>query len=210
MLAVRKLAMLCTMITSAFAQRGNLGILTNSGDVGGPAKKGSAEFDPSTGQYRIVGSGANIWGKEDQFQYVWREMTGNFTFTATVQFPDQGTEYRKAGIMLRQSLDADSPYADAVVRESTVPGPGVQWRTNKGENSNKFDLPYNGPGRYKLKVARSAVGITVSIAKDGAELKEVGGTEITFRGPILVGLVVCSHGWDKSEAVVFSDVAVGR
>jgi hypothetical protein len=84
-----------------------LGIFSESGDVGDPAIKGSAEF--SGGQYRITGSGANIWGKQDQFQYVWREMTGNFTVSATMRFVGEGADHRKAGIMVRQSVDADSP-----------------------------------------------------------------------------------------------------
>ena len=51
-------------------------------------------------------------------------------------------------------------------------------------------------------------GFTCSIAKDGAELKEIARTEVTFRNPVLVGLVVCSHQADASDTVVFSDVSV--
>jgi hypothetical protein len=74
-----QLLLICQLSAFAYAQRENLGPFTNSGDVGSPAVKGSVEF--SNGQYRITGSGANIWAKRDQFQYVWREMTGNFTVT---------------------------------------------------------------------------------------------------------------------------------
>ena len=84
MSTIRRGALVFLFSASAIAQRGNLGIFTNSGDIGGPAIKGSAEF--SNGQYRITGSGANIWDKQDQFQYVWREMAGNFTVTATLRF----------------------------------------------------------------------------------------------------------------------------
>jgi len=112
---MRELLLVCLVSASAFAQGGNLGAFTNSGDVGGPSRKGSTEFDGSSGRYRITGSGANIWAKEDQFQYVWREMSGNFAVTATMQFLGQGEMHRKAGIMLRQSLDTDSPYGDIVI-----------------------------------------------------------------------------------------------
>ena len=109
MSTIRQLLLACLLSASAFAQSGNLGVFTKSGDVGGPAIKGSAEFNPANGQYRITGSGANIWGKQDQFQYVWREMTGNFTVTATLRFLGEGNEHRKAGIMVRQSPDAMRP-----------------------------------------------------------------------------------------------------
>ena len=203
---MRKRLLVCLLAAPAFAQSGNLGAFTNSGDVGGPSKKGSAQFDAAKGEYRITGSGANIWAKEDQFQYVWREMPGNFTVTATMQFLGQGEEHRKAGIMVRQSLDADSPYGDFVIHGNGMPG--LQWRSAKGDDTNAFDLPFDGPGKFRLKLVRSGVGITVSMAKDGAELKEIARTEVTFRNPVLVGLVVCAHNADKSETVVFSDVSV--
>jgi len=201
---MRELLLTCLLAASAFAQTGSLGAFTNAGDVGDPSKKGTTEF--SNGQYRVTGSGANIWASQDQFQYVWREMPGNFAVTATMQFLGQGEQHRKAGIMIRQSLDTDSPYADIVIHGNGMPG--LQWRSARGEDTNTFDLPFDGPGKFKLKLVRNGVRIAVSIARDGAELKEVARTEVTFRNPILVGLVVCSHKADASDTVVFSDVSV--
>ena len=203
---VRKLWVGCLLAAPVFAQSGNLGVFTNSGDVGGPAHKGSTEYEAAKGEYRITGSGANIWAKQDQFQFVWREMPGNFTVTATMQFLGEGEMHRKAGIMVRQSLDGDSAYGDFVIHGNGMPG--LQFRGAKGEDTNAFDLPIDGPGKFKLRLVRSGVGITVSLAKDGAELKEVARTEVTFRNPVFVGLVVCAHNADRSDTVVFSDVSV--
>ncbi len=203
---MRDLSLACVLVYCAFAQSEGIGVFTNSGDVGEPSRKGSAEFDASTGRYRVTGSGANIWAQQDQFQYVWREMSGNFAITATMQFLGQGEAHRKAGIMLRQSFDADSPYGDIVIHGSGMPG--LQWRSKKGENTNAFDLPFDGPGKFKLKLVRQGVGITAWIGKDGAELKQVARTEVTFRNPILAGLAVCSHKADATDTVIFSDVSV--
>jgi TolB protein len=203
---MRELVLLGLLAAPVFAQSGSLGAFTNSGDVGSPARQGSAEFNPASGQYRITGSGANIWAAQDQFQYVWREISGNFAVTATMQFLGHGEEHRKAGIMFRQSLDTDSAYGDIVIHGNGMPG--LQWRSNKGENTNTFDLPYDSPGKYTLRLVRNGVGITVSIAKDGAELKQAARTEVALRNPILVGLVVCSHKADAADTVVFSDVSV--
>ena len=200
------LILVCLLSASTFAQSGNLGVFTNAGDVGGPAIKGAAEFSSSNGQYRITGSGANIWAKQDQFQYVWREMAGNFTVTATLRFLGQGVEHRKAGIMVRQSLDTDATYADVVIHGNGMPG--LQWRSRKGEDTNTFDLPFDGPGTFKVKLVRTGVRIYMWIAKDDADLKEIAHTEVSFQNPVLVGLVVCSHKADASDTVVFSDVSV--
>jgi TolB protein len=204
MSSMRQLLLVLLLSASAFAQSGNLGIFTNSGDVGGPAIKGASEF--SDGQYRITGSGANIWAKQDQFQYIWREMAGNFTVAATIRFLGQGNQHRKAGVMVRQSLDTDANYADVVIHGNGMPG--LQWRSKQGEDTNTFDLPFDGPGTFKVKLVRTGVRIYMFIAKEGAELKEIAHTEVSFQNPVLVGLAVCSHQADASDTVVFSEVSV--
>jgi TolB protein len=203
---MRQMSLVSLLSALAFAQSGNLGVFTNSGDVGGPAIKGSTEYSASARQYQITGSGANIWAKQDQFQYVWREMTGNFTVMATMHFLGKGADHRKAGIMVRQSLDTDATYADVVIHGNGMPG--LQWRSKPGEDTNAFDLPFDGPGTFKVKLVRTGVRIYMYLAKDGAELKEIAHTEVSFRNPVLVGLVVCSHQADASDTAVFSDVSV--
>jgi TolB protein len=203
---MRALILICLSAVSALAQTGTLGAFTNSGDVGGPTLKGSAAFDVVKGQYRITGAGANIWAKEDQFQYVWREMSGNLTITATVQFLGEGAAHRKAGIMLRQTLDTDSPYIDIVIHGNGMPG--IQWRNTKGDITNAFDFPFDGPAKFKLKLVRQGATTTVSIAKEAGELKELGHTQVQLGNPILVGLAVCSHKPDASDTVIFSDVSL--
>lgn len=203
---MRRLLLACLLSAPAFAQAGKLGVFTNAGDVGGPAIKGAAEFSPSSGQYRITGAGANIWAKQDQFQYLWREMTGNFTVTATQRFLGQGAEHRKAGLMVRQSLDTDATYADVVIHGNGMPG--LQWRSKQGEDTNTFDLPIDGPGTFKVRLGRTGVRIYMWIGREGAELQEIAHTEVSFRDPVLVGLAVSSHNGDASDTVVFSDVSV--
>src|SRR3954451_16595062 len=201
---MRQLLFVCLLSVSAFAQSGDLGVFSNSGDVGGPAIKGSVEF--LNEQYRISGSGANIWAKRDQFQYVWREMAGNFTVRATLRFMGQGAEHRKAGIMIRQSLDTDATYADVVIHGNGMPG--LQWRSRQGEITNTFDMPFDSPGTFQIRMVRNGVKMYMYLGKNGAPLKEIAHTEVSFRDPVLVGLVVCSHVAEKSDTVVFSDVTV--
>jgi TolB protein len=203
---MRHLLLVGLLSASAFAQGGKLGVFTNSGDVGGPAIKGATEFTPSNGQYRVTGAGANIWAKQDQFQYAWREMTGNFTVTATLRFLGEGVEHRKAGIMVRQSLDTDATYADVVVHGNGMAG--LQWRSKQGEDTNTFDLPIEKPGTFKVKLVRTGVRIFMWLGREGSELKEIAHTEVSFQNPVLVGLIVCSHNADASDTVVFSDVSV--
>src|ERR1051326_1466170 len=131
---MRELLLVVVSAASAFAQTGEFGAFTNSDDVGGPAIKGSAEFDPATRQYKITGSGADIWGKADQFHYLWRPMSGNFTVTATTKFLTEGIAHRKAVIMLRKSLDADSPFVQLAMHGDGMAS--LQFRSTKADNTN--------------------------------------------------------------------------
>ena len=182
------------------------GSFTNSDDVGAPPLKGAAEFDATTGQYKITGTGTDIWGKADQFHYVWREMSGDFAVTATAKFLTDGIGHRKAVIMLRKSLDADSPFVHLAIHGDGTPA--VQFRKTKGDNTNTVDFPIEGPGTWKLKLVRQGTTITVWIAKDGAPLRELGHTPNQLGSPILVGLGVSSHTQEATNTVLFSDVSV--
>ena len=204
MFTIRQAALVCLLSAGAFAQGGALGIFTQSADVGGPAIHGSAEF--ANGQYKITGAGANMWARQDQFHYVWREVPGNFTATATVKFLGEGNEHRKAGIVIRQTLDTAAPYANVAIHGNGMPG--LQWRSRKGEDTNTFDLPFDGPGTFQVKLVRTGIRIFMYLATNGGELKEIAHTEVSFRDPVLVGLAVCSHQADASDTVVFSDVSV--
>lgn len=64
------------------------------------------------------------------------------------------------------------------------------------------------PAKYRLKLVRQGNAVAVSIAKDGADLKELGHTQVPLGNPVLVGLAVCSHKADASDTVVFSDVSI--
>lgn len=205
---MRELLLVCLLAAPAFAQGGALGAFTNSDDVGAPPIKGSAEFDASSGQYRITGSGSDIWGKADQFHYVWRQMSGDFSVTATAKFLTGGNDHRKASIMLRQSLDTDSPFLHLVIHGNGMPG--MQFRGAKGGDVNTVDMPIEGPGAFTLKLVRRGSTITVWVAKDNGLLKERGTTQNQLGSPVLVGLGVASHTQTATNTALFSNVVVER
>jgi hypothetical protein len=93
----------------------NPGIFTDEGSVGQTPPGCKAHYEPATGEYRITGGGANIRGSSGAFYFVWKKVSGDITLTADVQFPGaSAAQHRKAVLMIRQSLDPDSAYADGV------------------------------------------------------------------------------------------------
>lgn len=203
---VRVLFLAILLAVTAPAESGKYGSFTNSDDIGAPPLKGAVEFDPSTGQYKITGSGSDIWGKADQFHYVWREMSGNFAVTATAKFLTDGIGHRKAVVMLRKSIDNDSPFLQLAIHGDGMPA--VQFRNAKADNTNTVDFPVEGPGTWKLKLQRQGTAVTVWVAKDGAPLRELGHTTNQLGSPILVGLGVSSYTQEATNIVLFSQVSV--
>jgi hypothetical protein len=102
-----------------FVQLGHaqsLGIFTDHSDVGSLLHSGSTTYDPSKNAYTLVGSGENMWATADAFQFAWKKISGDMEISADVSFPNSaGNEHKKAVLMLRQSLDADSVYADVAL-----------------------------------------------------------------------------------------------
>ena len=94
----------------------NLGIFSDQADVGNTAKPGAVSFNPANGEYLITGGGANMWSTNDAFHFVWVKMSGDLSLAANIQFQGTGgNPHRKACLIIRQSLDPDSAYADVAV-----------------------------------------------------------------------------------------------
>ena len=203
---MRALLVACLFASTALAQTGNLGLFTNAADIGAPPLKGSAEYDATARTYKITGTGTDIWGKADQFHYVWREMSGNFSVSATTKFLTDGIAHRKAAIMLRKTVAADSPFVHLAIHGDGMAA--MQFRTDPGGNTNTLDFPIGTPGVWKLKLTRQGGNAIVAIAPEGQPLRELGHTVQALGNPILVGLGVASHSQKELNTVLFSDVSV--
>ncbi|HZZ27992.1 MAG TPA: hypothetical protein VFE46_08305, partial [Pirellulales bacterium] len=62
----------------------SLGIFTSNQDVGGPSPAGSSNFNTTSGVYTVAGGGNDISGTSDQFQYLYKTVTGDASITAEV------------------------------------------------------------------------------------------------------------------------------
>jgi TolB protein len=181
----------------------NLGMFEDQSDVGNPALAGSASFDPASKQYTVSGGGANMWAAKDEFHFVWRRVSGDFSLTATVHFPVQKPpSHRKAALMARQSLDEDAAYADAVIHGSGLTE--LQFRNTAGDVTHAVNFPVTGPVQIRLE--RKQGWFTMSAANEGQPLQELGSYALKLTDPIYLGLAVCAHNPTNIETAVFSDV----
>jgi TolB protein len=191
------------MGSSAGAQSATVGIFEGHSDVGAVLHAGSIDYDASKGTYTISGSGENMWLAADDFQFAWKKVSGDVTLTADVSFlTTTGNEHKKAVLMLRQSLDADSVYADVALHASGLTS--LQFRDQKGALTREVQSNLSAPKR--LRIAKRGDYVYMSLAADGP-LKVAGGwIRIPLQGSFYVGLGVCSHDKDVVEKAIFSNV----
>lgn len=188
----------------AGGQTNDLGVFTNEGSVGVTPPGCKARYDASTGEYTITGGGANMWAATDAFYFVWKKISGDATLTADIKWVGtSAAEHRKAVLMIRQSLDPGSSYADAVSHGNGLTS--LQFRGAPNEQTYQVVAAEDGPSR--LGIVRKGVAIMMYSGKPGTELKPTGPVEyITLKDPVYVGLGVCSHVATTLETAIFSNV----
>jgi len=181
-----------------------VGIFEGRGDVGAVLHPGKVDYDATNQTYTISGSGTNMWLGSDEFQFVWKKMSGDVTLTADIAFLGKGVnEHRKAVLMVRESLDTDSPYADVAVHGSGLTS--LQYREEKGALTHQIEENANGPQRVRL-VKRGAYYAVWLADKHGHFHPAGGSTRVFLKEPFYVGIGVCSHDKDVVETAVFSNV----
>jgi enterochelin esterase-like enzyme len=180
-----------------------VGIFEDHSDVGTVLHAGSVEYDSSQRTYTISGGGENMWLAADAFQYVWKKVSGDVTLTADISFLNKsGNEHKKAVLILRQSLDADSVYADVALHASGLTS--LQFRDEKGTVTHEIQSNTSAPRR--LRIAKRGDYVYMSLAMEGEPKVAGGWLRIPLRGEFYVGLGVCSHDKDVVEKAVFSHV----
>lgn len=191
---------------SLFAQDKTVGIFESHADVGTVLHPGSVEYSAAAKTYTISGSGENMWFATDAFQFVWKKMSGDVSLTADISFLTKtGNEHKKAALIFRQTLEADSVYADIALHASGLTS--LQFRDEKGAITREVQSNLSAPKRLRL-VKR---GDYVYMALGDSDLKPAGGwIRIPFKGEFYVGLGVCSHDKDVVEQAVFSNVKLSQ
>jgi Tol biopolymer transport system component len=173
-------------------------------DIGAVLHPGSAAFDPTDKSYTVLGSGANMWATSDAFHYVWTQVSGDVALAADITFPAPGKNaHRKACLIIRQSLDADSAYADAALHGDGLTS--LQFRSPAGDSTHEVQANLSGPTR--LRIEKRGRYILMYTATAGEDLHFSGAAvRIELEEPFYIGLGVCSHDNDVLETAVFSNV----
>jgi len=128
------------------------------------------------GTYTMTGSGADIWDLgpgageyHDEFHFAYKTLTGAGSITARVVSVQNTNGWAKAGVMIRETLDANSRHAFACITPSN--GAASQGRVETGGASfNANETGITAP--HWVKLARDLAGnFTVSHSADGTTVR---------------------------------------
>jgi hypothetical protein len=198
-----------------------VGIFDGQTDVGSAIIPGSASYNAGTKQYTLNSAGYNIWYQRDEFQYLWKKMSGDVSLAGAVSFPDaNGYGDRKVVFIIRKDLDDDS--IEVMTARHGAGLIHLAQRTTKGGqivatyNLRAPQRPNGSPADAPIPAAPWRIGIEkkgdvflLYISENGAPMHPMGDT-LTFHidGPFYAGIGFTSHTPDKSDSAVVSDVVL--
>jgi len=173
-------------------------------DIGAPGKAGSNSY--AAGTYTVSGGGTDIWNTSDKFRYVSRTFTGNGEIIARVTSQTNTHVWAKAGIMFRETLNANSRFATMEL----TPGNGTtfQYRAATGGGCGHVGAAAAPAPNNWLRLVRAGNVFTGYRSTDGVNWTQVGSTTVPMATAITVGLAVTAHDNAKLGTATFDNVQI--
>ncbi|MDP5169386.1 MAG: T9SS type A sorting domain-containing protein, partial [Bacteroidia bacterium] len=162
-------------------------------DVGSVGLPGSACYDSNTKQWEIVASGADIWGSEDQFGFVYRELVGDGEVSMQMTKLQNTHTYAKGGLMIREDLSTNSKHAMIVMNQTKR---AFQYRRAKGAATAPASGSWTGPTYAHptwMKMTRVGNVISSFLSEDGNSWSLVDTVQISMKTNVYVGIALTSH-----------------
>jgi hypothetical protein len=156
-------------------------------------------------------AGHDIWDNADDFRFASKTLNGNGSVVVRVESLVNTNAWAKAGVMIRQSLDADSRMAYMIVSYSS--GVSFGWRQQTAGTCGSVTQAGVAAPQW-VKLTRTGDAFTAQYSADGktwTDIKNTDGTvastTITMAGPVYIGLCVTSHNQAATTTAVMSGAA---
>jgi regulation of enolase protein 1 (concanavalin A-like superfamily) len=170
-----------------------------------------APYVEEAGVVTMSGAGHDIWDNADDFRFAYQSLTGNGSIVVKVESLVNTNAWAKAGVMIRQSLDADSKSVYAIVSYSS--GVSLGWRSLAAGTCGSVTQTGVAAPQW-VKLTRTGDAFTAQYSADGKtwlDLKNADGTiastTVTMTGSVYLGLCVTSHNAAATTVAVMSGAA---
>ena len=205
----------------AFPARQSTGFFNldiGSPQLGGSAKQVEAGWD-------LIAGGADIWEKSDQFHFLYQQLSGDFDIAVRVECFTPAHLYSKAGLMIRETLNADSPhlmflvFADNAPRNNNLGAYEMQFRSVAGGDCQAIypavrpPAPPEFPAAYPnswLRIQRRGDRFSAFASTDGKTWKVYAVQTLTLSSLVYVGPALTSHDPQKTAKACFRNYTGSR
>jgi regulation of enolase protein 1 (concanavalin A-like superfamily) len=174
-------------------------------DVGQVNIQGTASY--LNGVFTLTASGQYIYGTADDMHFAYQPLNGDGTIVARV-VSASGTQYPQAGVMIRETLDADA--SDAFMAYQPYPSPYTYfyWRPSTGASTSSAGNAISALP-YWVKLVRSGSNFSGFISPDGVNWTQIGSTQtITMASSVYVGLALSSDNTSATATANFDNVSI--
>jgi hypothetical protein len=177
-------------------------------DVGSPPLAGADQF-VALGSLIVSGSGSGLDGVADQFHFSHEVRAGSFDVKVRVALFDATDPFAMAGLVARESLEANSRFAGAF---TTPAGVGSFFRTRPATGApatTSGSFPVNYPETW-LRLTRSGNTFSGYASYDGQRWALLGSVALSgMPSALYLGPAVASHSAGAAATVQFSDIGSG-
>ena len=174
-----------------------------SSDVGSVALGGSANSIGSL--FNLTASGADIYGRADEFQFVFQPMQGDGQIIARVDSLVNTNQWAKAGLMMRERLDANSKN----VLVATTPANRLTFQSRSAEAGlTQYMAVANPSVNAWLRLTRAGDRFTADYSTDGIDWTPLNEAVIPMEEVIYIGMAATSHNNNALTTANFSQVSL--
>ncbi len=187
---------------------------------GNPVSVGSFTEGP-VGTYTMTASGADIFGTADEFHYAYKMLTGAGSIIARVESVELTDSWAKAGVMIRETLDAGSKFAGVYIMPTNPDGSATEGcrfqarldtdlgATSDTSVSTTEQRAIIAP--YWVKLERDVAGnFSGYYSADGSSWRSMfwNPQNISMNSNVYIGLALTSHNNSAVCEAVFSNVTI--
>jgi hypothetical protein len=164
-------------------------------------------IEEPAGTFTMTAAGTDIWDTADEFRFAYKQLSGAGSIIAKVASVENTNGWAKAGVMIRESLEAGSKHAFVCV----TPSNGVASQARVTTDTTSVNTNQTGiTAPYWVKLERDAIGkFTASHSSDGVSWQPIQGDAprlISMSQSVYIGLALTSHSSGVNCTAVFSDV----
>ncbi|MEA3211405.1 MAG: rhamnogalacturonan endolyase [Chthoniobacter sp.] len=172
-------------------------------DIGNVGAAGSAGY--SNGTFTLTGSGVDIGGSSDGFQYAYQTLTGDGGVIARIVTQSGG----KSGVMMRETQNANSRFVDLILQAGA--GAEFDYRGAVGGNAVNGGAVSSIGVPYWVKLERVGNVFTGSISSDNVSWTQVAPVTLnSMSNAVYLGLVQTSMDNSALSTATFDHVVVFR